>query len=492
MNSEKFLDFTDVVNYLDNYNNSLLLTAVNKNDKEMIKKLLSLGANINQFNSYGDCALTQAYKLKDKSLLDELFPLYQNQISEESKNALLKVLEKEDIEKYKNLYPLNNHDLAIFTSLKKGLLDDVKTLIDKGVSPNVKNAKGTPLLATIKYWSATQKLNVLKLLVDKAIDFSLEDEYGTSVLCNLALYHKKSASDKKIIPFLITHFNINNFTRSFDEQVSFLANTTSEDEFNSYFLNHVNEKNYKKINPSIFIRFPHAKYHFLDKLIEKIDNNNWNMDYQIDNKHLIYHFMTHQYDFDNKISKMATHISTKLDLNHMYDKEVPLYFSLLINHHDFDINKIDVEKMDNQGNQALSLFSLNAGGNYLLNEESEKQYSKPYFEAILNHPKSNIYHENKYGESFISRLVKPLIEGKINQYSALREEEGKKLKSIIKKVLKVKTYQANYIIHANEQELTLEKCLKTLFSSKQVLVWEKESLEAMLSMPNKIGQKIKI
>ena len=42
MNADNFLNFTDVVNYLDGQNNSLLMFAIEKNDKEMVKRLIFL------------------------------------------------------------------------------------------------------------------------------------------------------------------------------------------------------------------------------------------------------------------------------------------------------------------------------------------------------------------------------------------------------------------------------------------------------------------
>jgi ankyrin repeat protein len=489
MNTDKLLDFTDVVNYLDAYDNSLLLNAVAKNDKEMVKKLISLGANMNQFNSYRECALTKAHQLKDKYLIDNFFPQYHAQLSEESKSALLKKLDKEELEKYKALYPINDNNLALFTNLEKGFLEEVKNLLDNGVSPNIKNKKGTPLLATMRSWSATQKLNVLKLCVGKSIDFSLQDEYKQSVLSNLVSSYRKSASDKKIIPFIIKHFNIENFTISPDYQGSFLLHLSSKEDFQKYFLNHITEKNYQKIYPSLLIHY--SKLDFLDEFMNKIEKNNWNINFKVEDKPFIYHFIGYEHDFHNKVGTFATKLSTQLDLNFHYEKSEPLSFALLLNSHHFDLSKVDIEKMNTNGDKMLSLFTANIKNGTLLTEYN-LEYSKPYFNAILNNPKSDIYHENLQGESFISRLVKFVIEEKLDTYVFLREEDKKKFKLILKEVFKVKPYQSSYKIKIEGKEKSLEQCLKSIFSAKQVLQFEKENLEKMIATPNKTGQKIKI
>lgn len=487
MNTEKLLDFKDIVNYLDSDGNSLLLSAIKKNDKAMIKRLIDLGANLNQMNHYGQCPLTEAYKLKDKYLIDKFFPQYQDSFSEESKNALLAILTKEDKEKYTQLYPINNNELAIFTSLSKGFLDEVKVLLEKGVNPNTRNKEGDPLLSTIRYWSATQKLSVLKLFVGYPVDFNLKSRWDANVLVDLVSSRKntKTLSDKKIIPFIIKNFGIKDFTVSQNYQRAFLAYPTTPDDFDKYFLNHITEKNYKKINPYFLTHYD--KEEELKKFLEKIEKNNWSIDYNVENKPFIYHFFNSRFDFNNKLGKIATKLSEKLDLNESYNKSEPLCFSLLLKRFDFDVSQVDVEKVDSMGNQILSLFASDLGGATLLSKNNI-HYSEKYFKEILNNPKSDIYHENKEGVSFISTIIKMLSENKFNNYVVLRDDERANLKKILKESFKVKSYDSSYLIN----KVPLEHYLKSIFSPKTILLIEKNNLDKMIEVPNKPITKIKI
>ncbi|MFO0388865.1 MAG: ankyrin repeat domain-containing protein [Alphaproteobacteria bacterium] len=81
-----------------------------------------------------------------------------------------------------------------------GRAADVKLLIDNGVSPNLTNDEGIPILALAAMRKDPEGINILQTLLDSGADVNGRDTQGQT-----ALFHAARAGQKESVMFLLQH-----------------------------------------------------------------------------------------------------------------------------------------------------------------------------------------------------------------------------------------------------------------------------------------------
>jgi ankyrin repeat protein len=81
---------------------------------------------------------------------------------------------------------------ALHKAVKSFLIQDIRTLLDQGADPNVKDSQGRTPLMYVGIWGDYQeehKMEIAKLLVEKGSDVNAVDSYGDDVLTFLTAYN---------------------------------------------------------------------------------------------------------------------------------------------------------------------------------------------------------------------------------------------------------------------------------------------------------------
>jgi ankyrin repeat protein len=178
----------------DNFGNTLFLYTVYSGNKDIIKKIISNGANIYDVNNDGETALMAAKDSKDVFKYLYSLGLDSNLEDKNGYTALMKTImsqmnpEKEEIITYliksgAKLKNTNNVNL-LMAAVKYGKIENVKFLINRyNIDVNEQDDKGlTALMYLVKHNSKKPLKHrifpIIKLLLEKGANEELTDENG--------------------------------------------------------------------------------------------------------------------------------------------------------------------------------------------------------------------------------------------------------------------------------------------------------------------------
>jgi ankyrin repeat protein len=478
MKTINLLDFNDIINYRDNEGNSMLINAVSRNDLPIIEKLLKLGADFNIINEHNDNVLTFAYDLDDKYLINTLFPQYKDKFNQENKSLFLKKLNNQEVEKYSQLYDLSDDNVRLFKAIKEDYLDEIKELLKKGVNPNLKNDEGEHPLELLHRKTIAQKIRILNCFKGYEINFLEKAKYTTL----LTLVSANNKNSNKALLHIINNFGDIDFTKTIELQQLFHRFNHSDEEYQKYFLNKINKKNYQSINLSIVLDSSHIDSSTKEKVFYKFFENNWKLNYQINKSPAIMPLAKkHGY-----YPSLYNEFITRIDLNEEYQKDKIVYFDLIKKFAPFDQTKMDLTKIDDNGNNALMmLFELHT--DYIIDKNCDAcdtQYARDLFDYLIHHEQVDIYHKNKNGQSILSQIIAVLTDEHLYRISYDRKDV---LIDTLKEVLKNKGYDDNFML----EFVPLEQGLIEALSEEDVMEIQKTKLEKTVTT-QKNGKKLKI
>ena len=208
------------VNYGDRYSKNTLSTAVKNHGIECIKKLISLGTNVNMINSDGDTVLTYISRIPG-DYIKELQLLVSNGavinlINSHGQLPVHIAASYDNIETLKELIVLGADvnrinslgETPLITASYKGRLACVKLLLSSGANPNIQCQTGeTALMMSLRNVNSTHCTDIVNLLC-KITDLNLCNINGESVLFH-AVYHNSI----DIVECLVSngaHINVKN------------------------------------------------------------------------------------------------------------------------------------------------------------------------------------------------------------------------------------------------------------------------------------------
>lgn len=481
MNVDNFLEFKELVNYLDSIGNSMIMNAVSKNDIATVEKLIKLEADLNIVNIYDLNILVYANSLEDKYLIDTLLPQYKDKFTQENKNIFLKALNEKDLKKYSALYSLSNNDLRLVKAVQEEYFDEIKELLKSGANPNAKDEQADHILHSLAYKKISKKIKILNSFKGYKIDFLQKDKYNYPLISSIA---GNRQSSNKCLMYIIKHFEEFDFTKNKTMQELFHQFIHSEEEYQTHFIDKINKKNYQSIDLTILVENKLNSCFTIEKIFQKFIDNGWSIDYKIKENPAITYLLAHH----KKFSTTLKLFQNQIDINQEYKKGEILYFDCIDAFAPFDQQKIDLTKKDKEGNNALMhLFASH--DKHILDkyyDANDTAYARDLFDYFIHHKEIDIYYQNKKGESILSQLTHCLSP---NYIYRVDPSQHSALSSTLIQVLKEKGYNSNFKVG----DKTLEEALNGILAKEDIADIEKHQMEKMMNNKNPtLAKKIKI
>jgi len=204
-----------IENGADIHRNNLLINisyywTISKNHINIIKKLIELGANVNDIDDNGENVLHKLYASKNV----ELFEIFLKAGTDIHAKTLVKsfINQPFNYNIYSHLLlsdatPLQN--LSVFNSN----IEIYKKLFEYGADPNIQNNYGVNAFMGVccneffRYDNDENVLEVIKLFIENGVDIHLTDIYGNTALDIIVHNHRILNKDKiKIIEYLHEKF----------------------------------------------------------------------------------------------------------------------------------------------------------------------------------------------------------------------------------------------------------------------------------------------
>lgn len=330
-----------IIKFLDLEKNSLLHLATSANDIELVKELITNGADIDAINKAGQSILTIALNLKDKTLIKDYFPTLN--FKENTKNNLLYYLNTSNLtllEPYKldsqkimnKLNYISEKESHLHQAVETYSLPLIEKLLSEGANPNALYHKETPLHRIYNYSNkkkitAKETIDILKLFKKYGYDETIK--YNDLNLAEYVMHRAHKKSSKVFDYFLKENYQLD-LLKSVNRRLVFEFNL-SEEQINQYFLDKITEQNYMTL--------PIKNYYWVSssnniqnrelvvKLLDKIKNENWTINYDIQahdkayktNASFYFSLMIDSRDVlaqhKEKYDEFLAYFATKIDLN---------------------------------------------------------------------------------------------------------------------------------------------------------------------------------
>ncbi|NET90610.1 MAG: ankyrin repeat domain-containing protein [Kamptonema sp. SIO1D9] len=199
-----------IIQQQDENGTTLLMEASGSGHFELVKFLVEVGSDVNQYNLDGEPSLEYAAREEHWEVFEYLFDLTNQELKEsclfqsaicgepETLNALIQKQVNVDACRMKGVWCENGFTalIAVIQEGEEGFSEIVETLLDAGADPNLpeEDTGGTPLIYAAKNGS----LETIRLLLKAGADPNIENTYGKT-----ALVYAKQKGYTEIVQLLL-------------------------------------------------------------------------------------------------------------------------------------------------------------------------------------------------------------------------------------------------------------------------------------------------